>query len=255
VAKYEEMKAAYFEKPSGRHVASRCGVSLPTARRYIDHGDPSRDLPPLSSCKPAPGVVTPLPPQPKRQAGKGAQLVDRPTYEAMVAAWVQSPTVNHVVTTCKVSAHTAKRYIEHGDPARDMPPIRERGKAIAAQVAAATDAAVVAESVPVIDLVDMAKRLVKGATEAALEHPESLRPEYISALLKTAHAVEATLKGKPSEIIGVQGGPDPLEGLTDAEVLELGRAAMTALEKWGYGQTAEEWITAHPVADPAAVVQ
>jgi len=47
VDKYNEMWAAYQERQSGLYVATRCGVSPPTARRYINDGDPSRGLKPL----------------------------------------------------------------------------------------------------------------------------------------------------------------------------------------------------------------
>lgn len=44
IEKYNEGYAAYLEKPTAEHVASKCGISWKTANRYCEQGDPGRGL-------------------------------------------------------------------------------------------------------------------------------------------------------------------------------------------------------------------
>lgn len=44
---YNAMYAAYMEQQSARYVAEQCGVDRRTALRYVDKGDPKRNLRPL----------------------------------------------------------------------------------------------------------------------------------------------------------------------------------------------------------------
>ncbi len=47
VDKYEQMAKAYFDIQTSGHVSKVCGVSLPTALKYINDGDPDRSMPSL----------------------------------------------------------------------------------------------------------------------------------------------------------------------------------------------------------------
>jgi hypothetical protein len=53
-AKYEEMCAVYAENPTIKGTARICGVTVTTARKYINKGDPSRKLLPIRKRVPKP---------------------------------------------------------------------------------------------------------------------------------------------------------------------------------------------------------
>jgi hypothetical protein len=83
----------------------------------------------------------------KGNSGKTVQKDGRPisqgisilTYNEMARAYFEEQSAYHVATTCKVSWRTAQKYIEFGDPERNMPPIRKRLEESQRQIQAKQD--------------------------------------------------------------------------------------------------------------------
>ena len=74
-----------------------------------------------------------------RYAVAGSKRIDKPTYDAMYAAYVERQSASHVAAQCGVSRETATRAIEVGYPKHGWAPLRERLTAVNRQAAQQED--------------------------------------------------------------------------------------------------------------------
>lgn len=207
-------------------------------------------------------------------AGKSHRKTGRPgatagNYEALAQLAATGLSANAAAKRMGISPQTAKKYYVKGDPSRGLPPIEQRIKGIVADAAARVDAKaaerIATAEITMLDLVDEGKKVLAQALKQRLDTPDLTLPDSLASMAsfaKALHAVDSALHGKPSEIIGVQGGaPDPvaqaLDVLTDAERMEIYREALPLLERLGYGregangqpETVEEWKARTGVTD------
>lgn len=86
---------------------------------------PKHKAPPMVAGK----TVTPPPRSAGRQAGKPKRITPEKV-EEMFTAWCAMQSLDHVQRTCGVTWHTAKKYVEIGDPERGLESIRKRHLAL-----------------------------------------------------------------------------------------------------------------------------
>ena len=68
----------------------------------------------------------PDPKQTKRKKRKSTPKISKEVYDKMVRAYFERQTIAHVAKTAPVAYSTAKRYVQHGDPHRNLMSLEDR---------------------------------------------------------------------------------------------------------------------------------
>ncbi|MEE8323918.1 MAG: hypothetical protein V3R57_09880 [Candidatus Bathyarchaeia archaeon] len=59
-----------------------------------------------------------------------ANRIPQDKIDEMYDAFIEEQSIQHVMTKCKVSKNAARKYVNEGDPKRDIPSFKERYKAV-----------------------------------------------------------------------------------------------------------------------------
>lgn len=225
-AQYDALAEAFRRTPGDFKAAAKAvGCSPKVARRAWEYGWAA-----IEWARPIKGAAAEPPPaavtsdvvaesaRPSgRRGGKDGEPVDRATYEAMVAAWAERGNVNYTAKTCHVTRDTVRKYVNEGDPARDMPPIRERAKAIVAAVEARTDAAIVEAEVEMAEISVASKRVALQQLKRRIEDQETFGAESLGAFISHVDKLDCRLKGVAGATIKVE----ITDGRTRDELLDV----------------------------------
>lgn len=137
-------------------------------------------------------------------------------YNEMAEAFWEVQSANHVARTCKVTNATAKKYIEKGDPRRNLPPIRDRWNARVEEVIEEQD------ETWTDTMRHWAKILKKGRSilEERLGQivPEDISPEKLFELMGKMLKDESFVKGGPDSRYELSA--DPLDKLSIPELID-----------------------------------
>lgn len=194
--------------------------------------------------KDRPQSKSPTQPRKRRKRGPkkgskqtGRKGIDRAVYEQMVAAWRERPSVSYVARRCGVSRPTARKYLENGDPERDMPAIKGRNAAIVHAAQHTVDEERLAADVEMVVLVREAKRHALEELRRRQEDPGRWGKEQMGSLLGSIHKIEQDLTGDLAQYA------DPLAELDDEEVVELWHIGLDAATRYGFGRPANnDWV-------------
>ncbi len=124
-------------------------------------------------------------------------------YKELADAYARTHSVTEAGKAIGASRQLASRYINRGDPRRNLPPIRERLERVTKAANKEADRIVIKElakrsAITMRDIVDKGKELALKVIEVRLEKPE-LFDESVGAFVKSIHGVESALDGRPSE--------------------------------------------------------
>jgi hypothetical protein len=139
-------------------------------------------------------------------------------YNELYAAYHERQTINHLVKTCHVSQDTAKRYVEKGDPKRNLMPIKDRWQRTQQQAQMAEDYSLV-----------KARREVQTVARAYLQRvaariskldPAELDANKVASQLQVTQSVLERTLGVADATVAIQ-AEDPFHGWSTEELMEF----------------------------------
>ena len=197
-------------------------------------------------------------PPPNMDANMAATPITVEKYEEMFAAYRERQSAAFVARTCGVSEGSARKYINKGDAARGLAPLKRRLAELSRRTAERADYTRAKAEAETLDAARAAKRVVVRQLEALAADPAATIANP-TRTLRDLHAVEAAILGGATEAVRVEETQcaacrdDPFAGMDDAEVMAFLEEAVPALRRYGFGQTREQWEAENPVRDTATV--
>ena len=183
--------------------------------------------------------------------GVAARPITVEKYEEMFAAYRERQSAAFVARTCGVSEGSARKYINKGDAARGLAPLKRRLAELSRRTAERADYTRAKAEAETLDAARAAKRVVVRQLEALAADPAA-KIANPTRTLRDLHAVEAAILGGASEAVRVEESQcatcrdDPFAGMDDAEVMAFLEEGVAALKRYGYGKTEEEWKAESP---------
>jgi hypothetical protein len=157
------------------------------------------------------------PPRSKGKRKGQGQKVDMDTYYHMMRAYDDRQTIGYVAKVCGVSEGTARKYIRHGDPSRDLPALHDIWSS--SQAATLEEEKLTLAKARETNLKTVTEMIAKYETAVAALDPAELKPYWLVNGLERLVKLQERLLGGPDHSVQVQTPATRFEDWTDEELL------------------------------------
>jgi hypothetical protein len=157
------------------------------------------------------------PPKSKGKRKGQGQKVDMDTYHHMLRVYADRQTIGFVAKVCGVSEGTARKYIRHGDPSRDLPAIHDIWSS--SQAMAVESEKLTLAKARETNLKTVTAMIAKYEKAVAALDPAALKPYWLVNGLERLVKLQERLLGGPDHSVQVETPRSRFEDWTEEELL------------------------------------